>query len=69
MPSFTLEKVADEGTGTMVDTVIKKHDDGTREEWCSVLDLDRLFDTCVSRWGKNWNLEKVLIAIRESEID
>jgi hypothetical protein len=69
---FKLEKVADENTGQELDSVVQyKENNGKseREVWCSVLDLDQLFSACVDRWGKNWNLEKVKLAIRESDID
>lgn len=70
---FKLEKVADENTGQEIDSVVQyKGEDGKphdREVWCSVVDLDQLFNTCKDRWGDNWNLEKVKYAIRESEID
>lgn len=71
---FKLEKVADENTGQEIDSVVqyKEQKEGEapiRDVWCSVVDLDRLFSTCVDRWGSNWNLEKVCIAIRESEIE
>jgi hypothetical protein len=71
--SFALEKEPKEGTGTLVDSVVKYTADEVgkteREVWCSVDDLDSLFAACVDRWGKNWNLEKVVTAIKESEID
>lgn len=70
---FKLEKIKDENTGQEIDSVVQYKEDEKgnieKDVLCSVLDLDRLFNTCVDRWGKNWNLEKVLIAIRESEIE
>lgn len=71
---FALEDVAD-SNGIVVPTLVKytkiKDSDQpeTREEWGNVHDFDSLFNACVSRWGSNWNLEKVIVAIRESEID
>lgn len=65
--TFKLED-KENGVGIAVPTLIKCQ--GTdQEEWCNVEDLDQLFNTCVQRWGKNWNLEKVLTAVKESEIN
>lgn len=50
-------------------TLVKYHPDETREEWGTIDEFDELFDTCVERWGNNWDFNKVLIAIKESEID
>lgn len=74
---FRIEKITDEQTGQVLDAVVKvttsaKYGDEpteTKETWCTILDLDRLFEGCVRRWGNNWNLDKVLTAISESEID
>ena len=71
---FALEKRADPGTGVLVDTLLKQTvgADGkivSEEPWGSVLDYNRLFDTCVKRWGGNWDLNKVCLAIEESEIN
>lgn len=69
MNIFTLEHRQDE-TGDIVPTLIKRDELGREiDEWCNVKELDQLFEACVSRWGKNWNLEKVMVAIRESQID
>lgn len=73
MIRFALEMVPN-SVGVSVPTLVKykqatRGAPEEREEWCSVEDLDALFETCVARWGSNWNLEKVLVAIRESEID
>ncbi len=69
---FALEKIEDENTGQLIESIVQiKEINGKteRDVWCSVLDLDRLFNTCVDRWGSNWNLEKVMTAIRDSEIN
>jgi len=66
---FVLEKIKDQNTGTEVDTLVKIADDGSRDEWCNVQDLDSLFDACVNRWGSNWDLNKVRTAIAECEFD
>jgi hypothetical protein len=65
---FELRKKKD-SLGYESDALIKIADDNTEEQWCTITDLDSLFNTCVDRWGDNWNLEKVTVAIRESEID
>lgn len=77
--SFAVEKVTDENTGQVLDCVVKttREVDGTlalgdketKEPWCSILDLDRLFEGCVKKWGPNWNLDKVLAAIESTEIE
>lgn len=64
MATFTLEKK----TGSLGE-LIKTHDSGEREPWGTVEDFDQLFDACVKRWGKNWDLNKVCVSIRESNID
>jgi len=69
---FKLEKVPDDNTGQLLDSIVQYKTEGgqtVRDVWCSVMELDRLFSACVDRWGGNWNLEKVIIAIRESDID
>lgn len=70
--SFKLEKVQDPRTGTEVDTLIKYVEvDGKGPEgepWCNVMELDQLFSACASKWGSNWDLQKVIVAIQESEI-
>lgn len=63
MPKFTLEKKK----GSFGE-LFKTRDDGTKEAWGTIEDFDRLFDECVKKWGNNWDLNKVLIAIKESEI-
>lgn len=69
MITFTLEKKADENTGVMVDTLVKKVTGKPDEDWCTVTDLDQLFDACVRRWGSNWNLEKVKMAIMDCGVE
>lgn len=69
---FKLEKVTDEKTGTEVDTLVKYTEDNgkvTTDPWIDVISLDQFFDACVQKWGNNWDLNKVKIAIRESEIE
>lgn len=71
--TFELRKIPDEGTGTPVDTLVKvsKKDALPAEEetWCNVQELNALFNTCCERWGDNWDLNKVMTAIRECEFD
>lgn len=45
------------------------HPDGRKESWGDVEDFDDLFKACHERWGGNWDLNKVCVAIKESEID
>lgn len=73
MVSFALEEIIDERTGQRLQAVVKTETfEGTqtpvKETWCTILDLDRLFDACAQKWGANWNLDKVIEAIRGSEI-
>ena len=67
---FTLEKLPDENDRSVtLDTLVATFPDGKKETWCTVKDLDLLFETCHERWGFNWNLEKVLATIEETDID
>lgn len=68
MIEFKLETVTSPNTGASTQALVK-YDGSNREEWGTVDDFDQLFDCCVRRWGKNWDLEKVKTAITESEID
>jgi hypothetical protein len=65
---FTLEEIGDEDTGTTKLSLVKTTE-GNREVWCSVEDIDQLFNSCVKRWRNNWDLIKVCVAIEESGID
>lgn len=65
---YTLEKKSDYGPGEPL-CLVKKEAGKPDDVMASVEDLENLFDTCVRRWKGNWNLEKLLTAIRESEID
>lgn len=67
MISFSIQQKMDQ-TGTEVATLVKEVD-GACEDWCTIQELDRLFDSCHSRWGNNWNLEKLMLAVRECEFD
>lgn len=69
MINFSLEKRPDYQTGEDKLTLVKKEDGKPDDEWCTIDDLNQLFDSCVARWGSNWNLEKVKVAITESQID
>jgi hypothetical protein len=69
---FELRKVEDEGTGVLVDTLMKITTVGEKvveEAWGSVLDFDKLFNACVARWEGNWDIDKVCTTIRETTID
>lgn len=69
---FNLEKVKNH-LGIELDTLVKyEHTEGkelVREEWCNVMDLDQIFNACVERWGSNWDLNKVITAIKEADFD
>ena len=66
--SFKLEDIKNK-SGIPVPTVVKYEEGKPSEEWVNVEDLDTLFDTCVDRWGNNWDLNKIMTAIRETEVD
>jgi hypothetical protein len=71
---FTLEKRVNENTGATEDALIKTTTDdkgvSTEEQWLTVPELDRLFDTCSRRWSENgWDLEKLLVCINECAFD
>jgi len=71
---FKLEKRPD-STGQEIDTLVKYTQDNpdsvpdSGEEWCSVQDLDRLFEVCTTRWPVGWDLEKLMTAVRECDFD
>lgn len=72
---FSLVKEADNRTGQKVDTLTRVETDDAgnvmaTEAWCTVPELDTLFQTASDRWGDgNWDLNKILVAIREAEFD
>lgn len=68
MTTFTLEKKED-SIGQTVDTLVCHVEGKPDEDWCTVPELNQLFDVCVKRWGGNWDLEKVKLAILECEFD
>lgn len=69
MPKFALEDRLDK-VGVMVPTLVKYDDlDPAGEEWGNVQDFDRLFDACVARWGRDWDLDKLIATISETQID
>lgn len=70
---FVLKNVVHERTGQELLTLVKvtNMDDGrvhAEEPWCSILELDELFEACVAKWGSNWDLNKVKQAIEEAAI-
>lgn len=65
---FELKKVKNK-LGMDVDTLFQIDDQGKEEAWCNVLDIDILFDTCVRRWGENWDLNKVCVAVEEASFN
>lgn len=75
--SFAVEKVTHETTGQELDAIVKttttefvdRAPEVQKETWTTIIDLDRLFDCCVKKWGSNWNLEKVMAAVSDSEIE
>lgn len=66
--TFAVEKIEDEDTGQTLDAVVKTAADGTKDTWCTILDLDKLFGACVKKWEGNWNLDKVIAAIEDSDV-
>lgn len=71
---FVLEKREDPSTGIPVDTLLKQTVDAdgkvsNEEPWGSVIDFDKLFNTCVKKWGSNWDLDKVCTAINEADFN
>lgn len=63
---FKLELEANPRTGTQQLAVVKYADGADREVWCTIDDLDQLFDAAQRKWGQNWDLKKVLTAIDEA---
>lgn len=65
---YVIEKIANDETGVMEDCVVE-HDRGNKDILCTILELNKLFDACTDRWGREWDLNKVITAIRECEFD
>lgn len=64
MRTFALEKK------NGVDTVVCKIEGKEDDDWCSVDDLDRLFEACSKRWSRyGWDLNKLIAAINECDFD
>jgi hypothetical protein len=40
-----------------------------KETWGTIAEFDRLFNACSERWQDGWDLDKVILAVKESEID
>jgi hypothetical protein len=40
-----------------------------KETWGDMEDFDDLFQACFDRWESNWDLNKVMTAIRECDFD
>ena len=40
-----------------------------KEAWGDMEDFDDLFEACFERWDTQWDLNKVITAIKESDID
>jgi hypothetical protein len=66
---FEIKKVTDEDTGATLDCVVKVVDGQEDDVWCSIADLNTLFQTCVSKWQGNWDLNKVCVAIQEANFE
>jgi hypothetical protein len=69
MIKFVVEDRPHPRTGTPLPTVVKKEDGAPDDEWCTIQDLDELFEACVTRWGTNWDLNKVKMAVAEAEFN
>jgi hypothetical protein len=71
---FALVQKENDRTGQMEDTLVKQttSDNGSTEEeqWCTVPELDRLFDACSRRWQANgWDLEKLITCVNECDFE
>lgn len=70
--NFQLVKKEDEN-GQLQDTLVRNQalDNGTidTEDWCTISDLDRLFNACSRRWPKGWDLDKLLTCVSECDFD
>lgn len=72
---FKLEKVENDRTGALEDALIKETTDASgvvldSEQWCTVNELDRLFEACSRRWATNgWDLEKLMVAVNECDFE
>jgi len=71
---FELQKVENERTGALEDALIKITTDSTgkseSEQWCTVNELDRLFEACSRKWATNgWDLEKLMVCVNECDFE
>lgn len=70
---FVLKKVENERTGALEDALIKEttvNGQTESEQWCTVNELDRLFEACQRRWSVNgWDLEKLMVCVNECDFE
>lgn len=69
MTQFIIKPVLNEDTGALLESVVKVTPGQDDEVWCSIQDLDTLFSTCVDKWGGNWDLNKICVAIKEANFN
>lgn len=63
---FEIKKIEDENTGSCNDCVVKIVDGKPDEVWCSIAELHTLFTSSVTKWGDNWDINKIVTAINEA---
>jgi hypothetical protein len=71
---FVIEKRVNDRTGQEEDAIVKQVTDAsgsvTEDQWCTISELDRLFETCSRRWDEHgWDLEKLITCVTECEFD
>lgn len=65
--TFKLDTRAND-QGVVAPSIIRE-ENGQEEYWCNTQELDSLFQACANRWGTNWDLNKLIVSVKESEID
>lgn len=69
MPKFIIDKRPQGAARDMMDTVVQVTEGQPDDEWCTIQDLDQLFEACKQRWGSNWDLQKLKTCVAECEFD
>jgi hypothetical protein len=66
---FVVKSVLNENIAALQDCVVKEVIGQEDDVWCSIADLDNLLNACETRWGNNWDLNKVCVAIAEANFE
>lgn len=71
--TFVVKQVQNERTGALENAVVKEttvNGVTESEQWCTIDELDRLFEACSRRWSVNgWDLEKLMTCVNECDFE